>query len=257
MKAIIDTDKLTAIGDAIRAKTGKTDKLTASQMADEIGNMQTGGGSDRSGEVALLNKEFSGTYKVPDGAKALTSGCFYGCTGLDVLEIPASVKTIEKDVLNHEAIGRVIIHGTPIINWPAYNGLAGGDADYKETEIIYDDYRAYLKAGIAWGSGSHYYNNPKNCKGFIVPANWKPGAFSYFGAGGNLDYIYILRPYQTKANSTALEDQINGNLLRYTTVKDVFVEWGKDEYLGKGPWGNSNCTVHYNTVFNDDGTIKE
>ena len=36
------TDKLTAIADAIRAKSGGTDKLTLAQMPETIANIQTG-----------------------------------------------------------------------------------------------------------------------------------------------------------------------------------------------------------------------
>lgn len=38
------TDKLAAIGDAIRAKTGKPEKLTLDQMPDEIAGISGGGG---------------------------------------------------------------------------------------------------------------------------------------------------------------------------------------------------------------------
>lgn len=38
------TDKLTAIGDAIREKTGKEDLLTLDQMPVEIRSIETGGG---------------------------------------------------------------------------------------------------------------------------------------------------------------------------------------------------------------------
>ena len=37
-------DKLNAIGDAIRAKTGKADKLALDQMPTEIASIETGGG---------------------------------------------------------------------------------------------------------------------------------------------------------------------------------------------------------------------
>ena len=37
------TDKLSAIGNAIRSKTGKTEKLSLSQMVTEINTIQTGG----------------------------------------------------------------------------------------------------------------------------------------------------------------------------------------------------------------------
>ena len=40
------TDKLSAIGEAIRAKTGKSDKLTLDQMPSEIAGITGGGGSD-------------------------------------------------------------------------------------------------------------------------------------------------------------------------------------------------------------------
>lgn len=38
------TNKLTAIGDAIRAKTGSTEKLTLDGMASAIAGISTGGG---------------------------------------------------------------------------------------------------------------------------------------------------------------------------------------------------------------------
>lgn len=40
------TNKLSAIGDAIREKTGKEDKLSLDQMAMEIAGIETGGGED-------------------------------------------------------------------------------------------------------------------------------------------------------------------------------------------------------------------
>ena len=40
------TDKLTAIANAIRTKTGGTDSLTLDQMASEIDNIQSGGATE-------------------------------------------------------------------------------------------------------------------------------------------------------------------------------------------------------------------
>ena len=50
------TDKLTAIGNAIRTKTGGTDLLTLDQMATEISNIPSGGGGDVSYPSALTSK---------------------------------------------------------------------------------------------------------------------------------------------------------------------------------------------------------
>ena len=48
------TDKLVAIADAIRGKTGKTDALTLDQMATEIAGIQTGGGSGGDGSPRVV-----------------------------------------------------------------------------------------------------------------------------------------------------------------------------------------------------------
>ena len=48
------TNKLTAIADAIRTKTGKTDTMTLEQMATEISNISVGTGEGGStGEVTM------------------------------------------------------------------------------------------------------------------------------------------------------------------------------------------------------------
>ena len=55
------TDKLTAIGNAIREKTGGTDLLTLDQMPTEISNIQGGG------TVEALTITSNGTYNPPTG----------------------------------------------------------------------------------------------------------------------------------------------------------------------------------------------
>ena len=51
----LDT-KLTAIADAIRGKTGKTEEMTLDQMVTEIAGIQIGGGGDISAFLSLLDK---------------------------------------------------------------------------------------------------------------------------------------------------------------------------------------------------------
>lgn len=53
------TDKLTAIADAIRGKTGKTDALTLEQMPGEIEGIQTGGGSGGIGAVKFVDVDIT------------------------------------------------------------------------------------------------------------------------------------------------------------------------------------------------------
>ena len=53
------TDKLTAVADAIRDKTGKTELMTLAQMPDEIASITTGGGGDIEVEPIVLTGDGS------------------------------------------------------------------------------------------------------------------------------------------------------------------------------------------------------
>lgn len=61
------TDKLTAIADAIRTKTGSTEKLTLAQMPTEIAGIQ-GGGSMETGEFVGTSSTFWG-FTIPVSSK--------------------------------------------------------------------------------------------------------------------------------------------------------------------------------------------
>lgn len=62
------TDKLNAIGDAIRQKTGKTEKLTLDEMPTEIAGIETGGGSAPANPIIeSLSVTENGTYTAPNG----------------------------------------------------------------------------------------------------------------------------------------------------------------------------------------------
>lgn len=57
------TDKLTAIANAVRKKTGKTEGLTLEQIPDEISSIQTNGAP----VIESLTVSENGTYEPPDG----------------------------------------------------------------------------------------------------------------------------------------------------------------------------------------------
>lgn len=61
------TDKLTAIADAIRSKTGKTDALTLDAMPGEIEGIQTGGGSSDFGENTVVPNPLNMFYALEKG----------------------------------------------------------------------------------------------------------------------------------------------------------------------------------------------
>ena len=75
------TDKLTAIADAIRSKTGSTEKMTLVQMATEINGIQTGDGSIDTLIDGSLTEISSNVTKVHDYA-------FYKCSNLRTADFP-------------------------------------------------------------------------------------------------------------------------------------------------------------------------
>lgn len=68
-KYIVNKDKLTAIADAIRSKTGETGSLTADQMADEIARISAGGAISEFA-TKYINGELDGEVVMPDGLKS-------------------------------------------------------------------------------------------------------------------------------------------------------------------------------------------
>lgn len=96
-------EKLTAIADAIRSKTGKTDGLTLEQMPGEIEGIQTGGGGD---DVlhALLTRtltEFS-----DDTITEIGEYAFYNWTSLKSLELP-NATVLKNSALRGTGLSRI------------------------------------------------------------------------------------------------------------------------------------------------------
>lgn len=78
-------EKMTAIADAIRSKTGSTGALTLDQMAAEISGMTAGGSNDDT-LIALLSRTVT-EITLPEAATTLGIGAFKACTGLTALDL--------------------------------------------------------------------------------------------------------------------------------------------------------------------------
>lgn len=103
-------DKLTAIADAIRGKTGKTEEMTLDQMVTEIAAIETGGGGDESVLTSFLDNSivtlnYDGTRMVEYGVYKRTNletanlpnctfleaSAFHGCSSLKNINAPQLV----------------------------------------------------------------------------------------------------------------------------------------------------------------------
>lgn len=82
------TDKLTAIGDAIRSKTGGSDLLTLDEMPQEIQSIQTGGGG--TSDTSLADSILDGTITSysSDTLTEIKSNGFSGCPELTSVVCP-------------------------------------------------------------------------------------------------------------------------------------------------------------------------
>nr|DAL86328.1 MAG TPA: leucine rich repeat protein [Caudoviricetes sp.] len=101
MTTIIKDETLTAIGNAIREKTGKANKLTPAEMATEIAGITTGGGEDKLGLYLAGSLQ---TYTNADITSNLTHG-------IDIAEVylPNCTQVPDKAFENMHNVKKVIV----------------------------------------------------------------------------------------------------------------------------------------------------
>ena len=95
-------DKLNAIGDAIRAKTGKADKLALDQMPTEIASIETGGGGV---DIQLLIDRT--ITEVSSASDRIGDYVFYGCTQLTKIDLPVATSIGNEAFYNCVKLGSV------------------------------------------------------------------------------------------------------------------------------------------------------
>lgn len=88
------TDKLAAVADAIRGKTGKAEKMTLDQMPGEIEGIQAGGGGDIKALVERTITEIE-----DDTIETVGANAFRGCTKLTTADFP-NCKIVDTDAFN-------------------------------------------------------------------------------------------------------------------------------------------------------------
>lgn len=120
------TDKLVAIADAIREKTGKTDKMTLNQMAVEIDEIASG---NTEVEDALLTRTLT-SYE----NNRITELGRYGLQGMLLLET-VSLPNLVKAPIDAFADCKALKH----VSLPKYTGLQGGSRMFDRCSALTDD----------------------------------------------------------------------------------------------------------------------
>ena len=93
------TDKLSAIGEAIREKTGKEDLLSLDEMPTEIRAIETSSGDDK--YLQLIDRSISGEIVIPEGVTTIYTGMFCECVNVTNISIPNSVVSIESEAFRN------------------------------------------------------------------------------------------------------------------------------------------------------------
>lgn len=79
-------NKLTAIADAIRSKTGSTEPLTLDDMAEAINGISVGGDDETGVLESVLDRSVA---SITSNATSIGFAAFYGCSNLTVANFPA------------------------------------------------------------------------------------------------------------------------------------------------------------------------
>lgn len=207
------TDKLTAIADAIRAKTGKTESLTLDQMPTEISSITTGGGSSEDVRyVTFMNGDVE-LYKKP---VAVGDDCV-DVVAKGLIPAPTKESTVQYNYTHY--------------GWGAENGGAA-DADIlkniTEDKTVYAIYtevaRTYtityydsdgttvLKTEqVAYGSTPNY--TPK--KDGVIFGKWTPTPVAVTG-----DASYVAS--WLEAITLLPETTVTTNASGYVSLQNIF-----------------------------------
>lgn len=162
------TDKLTAIANAIRAKTGKTDAMTLDGMASEIEAIETGGGD--------LDGFIEGTMtELTSGVGTVGSHAFYKCTALTTANFPNATSIGDNAFYGCSALTTAdFSNATSIGNNAFYQCRALKNVDFSKVENVksYGFYGAWnvpLNFPNATSIGQNAFNGCSNAKTAFFP----------------------------------------------------------------------------------------
>ena len=267
------TDKLTAIADAIRAKTGKTDSMTLAQMPTEIMGITTGGGTSPDVRYVTFMNGDTVLYKKPvavgdDCVDVLTKGListptkastaqynytYYGWGASDGGAANANIlKNITEDKTVYAIFTATVRYYT--ITWLDDDGVTV----LNTTQVAYGTVPSYTptKAGFmftGWSptpvavTGNAEYVSSWSDKTW----DWRyeDGVLTVYGTGDMDNYTYETRtdvPWDSvryEATAIVIEDGITGigDYCFYSFSKVTSLTIGKNvKKLGYASFQNCN-----------------
>ena len=217
------TDKLSAIADAIRDKTGKTDGLTLDQMPNEISSILSGGGEDRTamedGLVARTLTEYInntvtriGNYafgnfasleyvSLPNVTEIEGGNHFASCAKLKRINIPNLKTSISSSGNNFRQCSSL-----EELRVPLYNGIlaVSGCTSLKTYEVA----TPYNIAASSFSNLTAFDTFIMHCTKVVPLANISAFSGTPFAVGGTGGKVYVpqefVEQYKTATNWSVL-----------------------------------------------------
>ena len=214
-------EKLEAIGNAIRAKTGKSEKLSLDQMPSEIASIESGGG----GEENSIEKYFEAQYAevILPTAKKLKNKVFNGDRTITTVSIP-KVKDIGSYAFSDCTYLKTISLSNEL-------ETIGERAFYYCTSLELTS----LPDSVVNIKDSAF-NYCKKMKLTSIPKNVANIGSSAFQQCNRLTSITF------KGTPTSISNNAFDSCSNLTTIN---VPWAEGA-VANAPWGATNATINYN-----------
>lgn len=219
------TNKLTAIADAIRAKTGKSEELTLEQMVTEIEGISGGGGSEMEEQFRLFLEDDpkNPVTKLPAGLTKIRPQAF-AYSNIPSISIPDGVLSIGDYAFTRCPSLKSVFIG---------NGLQ-----------IIDDYAFYVCHSLKTVS------LPDSLQSIGLHAFYECKQIEMLSLPTGLTHVYGYAFYKCsglkEVTFNGVPSFIAGNIFtNCSKLITINVPWAEGE-VADAPWGATNATINYN-----------
>ena len=250
------TDKLTAIGDAIREKEGSTGLIALSDMPSRIQALSSGGDDAiRAGLVGIMGSSDNINFVVPAGANHIPMHMLRNQPGLRTItfEDPTKMWYIDSYALaycENFSVDTLPSSIYDIGNSAFYDCFNLALKEFPSSLQVIGQYAFYdcykLEAGVIpegvvdIGSQAFRYAYQTNPPAMLT----LPTTLLNIGQGAFQDTYF--KKLRFKGTPTA----INKYAFTNSKVEHIYVPWDSGEIISdvtaSAPWGATSATIHYN-----------